>query len=125
MTVELMLDQLAEYMAQKDLVMLDKQKLVDSIYTPEIREQVAAIEAEFAGKTAIVDEKIAALEAEIKEAVKAIGASVKGSLLQAVYAKGRVSWDTKGLDGYIIAHPELGQFRKEGEPSVSIRKVGK
>lgn len=125
MTVELMLDQLAEYMAQKDLVMLDKQKLVDSIYTPEIREQVAAIEAEFAGKTAIVDEKIAALEAEIKEAVKVAGASVKGSLLQAVYAKGRVSWDAKGLDGYIVAHPELARFRKEGEPSVSIRKVGK
>lgn len=125
MSVELMLDQLAEHMAQKDLVMLDKQKLVDSIYTPEIRQQVAEIEAEFMGKTAIVDEKIAALEAEIKEAVKAVGASVKGSLLQAVYAKGRVSLDTKGLDGYIIAHPELGQFRKEGEPSVSIRKVGK
>lgn len=115
------LDQLAEFQAQRDAVMLEKQALLDEIYTAEIKARMAKIEAEFVGKTEAVNEKIAALEAEIKQAVISHGASVKGYVLHAVFAKGRVSWDTKSLDGYATAHPELLAFRKEGEPSVSIR----
>ncbi|MCG3145996.1 MAG: hypothetical protein HONDAALG_03775 [Gammaproteobacteria bacterium] len=51
------------------------------------------------------------------------GATVKGAALSAVYAKGRVSWDNKALEGYAVAHPELLAFRSEGAPSVSIRGV--
>ena len=115
------LDQLAEFHAQRDVAMLEKQALLDEIYTAEIKLRMAEIEAEFAGKTEAVNENIAALEAEIKQAVVAHGASVKGTVFHAVFAKGRVSWDTKSLDGYATAHPELLSFRKEGEPSVSIR----
>ena len=115
------LDQLAEFHAQRDVAMLEKQALLDEIYTAEIKSRMAEIEAEFAGKTEAVNENIAALEAEIKQAVVAHGASVKGTVFHAVFAKGRVSWDTKSLDGYATAHPELLSFRKEGEPSVSIR----
>ncbi len=115
------LDRLAEYQSQRDAAMLEKQALLDEIYTAEIKARMAEIEAEFADKTKAVNENIAALEAEIRQAVIAHGASVKGSLLHAVFSKGRVSWDTKALDGYAAAHPELLSFRKEGEPSVSIR----
>jgi len=115
------LDQLAEFQSARDVAMLEKQALLDEIYTAEIKARMAEIEAEFAGKTETVNENIAALEAEIKQAIIVHGASVKGSFLHAVFAKGRVSWDTKSLDGYATAHPELLSFRKEGEPSVSIR----
>ena len=63
------------------------------------------------------------MEAEIKELVKATGATVKSTFLMAVYAKGRISWDAKGLDGYAVAHPEILYMRKEGDPSVSIRRI--
>jgi len=115
------LDRLAEYQSERDAAMLEKQALIERIYTAEIKAKMAEIEAEFAGKTEAVNENIAALEAEIKQAVTAHGSSVKGTLYHAVFAKGRVSWDTKSLDGYATAHPELLTFRKEGEPSVSIR----
>ena len=115
------LDQLAEFQSARDVAMLEKQSLLDEIYTAEIKARMAEIEAEFVGKTEAVNENIAALEAEIKQAVLAHGASVKGSFFHAVFAKGRVSWDTKSLDGYATAHPELLSFRKEGEPSVSLR----
>jgi len=59
----------------------------------------------------------------IKQSVLEIKESVKGSLLHAVYATGRASWDTKALEGYAVAHPEVFQFKKIGEPSVSIREV--
>jgi hypothetical protein len=37
--------------------------------------------------------------------------------------KGRVSWDTKALDGYAVAHPEIEKLRIEGAPTVRIAKV--
>jgi len=120
--IESKLDQLSELYAQRDLSTLDKQRMIDAILTAEIKAKIAEIEAEFSGKSEAVSEKIAALESEIKEAVKLNGASVKGQFLQAVFTKGRVSWDSKSLDGYLKAHPELADFRKEGEPSVSLRK---
>jgi predicted transcriptional regulator len=119
--IEQKLDQLAEFQSERDVAMLEKQRLLDEIYTAEIKARMAEIEAEFSNKTEAVNKNIAALEAEIKQAVITHGASVKGSVLHAVFAKGRVSWDTKSLDGYAAAHPELLSFRKEGDPSVSIR----
>jgi len=120
--IESKLDQLSELYAQRDLSTLEKQRLIDAILTDEIKAKIAEIESEFNGKGEAVSEKIAALESEIKEAVKLNGATVKGQFLQAVFTKGRVTWDSKSLDGYLKAHPELADFRKEGEPSVSLRK---
>jgi len=117
------LDELAELYAQRDLTMLDKQKLLDEILTAEIKARMADIEAEFSGKSEIVNEKILKLESEIKDAVKQEGTSIKGQFIHAVFSKGRISWDTKILDGLMIALPELSQARKEGEPSVSLRKI--
>jgi uncharacterized protein YqeY len=127
------LNQLDEFQAQKALLDLDKKQMIEDVYnrlyTPEVRQALeeikkaeADINAEFAIKSEAVDENIAKLTAEIKDEVLANGATVKGEHMMAVFTKGRVSWDTKGLDGYVVAHPEVSQFRKEGEPSVAIRK---
>lgn len=123
MGIEQKLDELSELYAQRDLATLEKQRLIDEIYTPEIKAKLAEIEAEFSGKNEVVLEKISTLENEVKEEVKQKGASVKGQFLHAVFAKGRVTWDTKTLDGLMIAVPQLSQARKEGEPSVSLRKI--
>lgn len=117
------LDELAEYQAQADVLSLQKRQLLEEAMPAEVKQRMAEIEAEFAGKGEAVSENIAALEVEIKEAVKAEGKSVKATILHAVFAKGRVTWETKGLDGLLVAVPQLAQFRKEGDPSVSIRKA--
>lgn len=85
----------------------------------------ALAESRLAHDTAMVTLRanIAGLEASVKAEVVAAGASVKGTRLHAVYARGRVSWDTPGLDGYAVANPEIGTFKRVGEPSVSIRAV--
>ena len=106
-----------------DDVQAQKQALIDSVLTPEIRDQLAEIDAEFDPKVADLKRTLSILEAQIKEQVLIAGQTVKGSLHQFVFSKPRVSWDTKGLDGYAVAHPEILQFRKEGAPSVSVRKV--
>lgn len=58
---------------------------------------------------------------ETKEMVLAIQETVKGAELQAVVNSGRVTWDSKGLEGYAVANPAVLHFRKVGEASVTIR----
>ena len=119
------LDQLAEFHAQRDVLNMDKQAAIDSLFTPEIKAQLAEIEAEFGDKAQAVIENVATLESEIKAAVLMHGETIRGSRLMAVWSKGRAAWDDKGLMGYAKAHPELMELRKQGEPSISIRAHGK
>lgn len=121
--IEKLLDELSELYAQRDLSTLEKQRLIDEVLTPEIKAKISEIEAEFNGKSDTVSEKISTLETQIKDDVKKNGTSVKGQFLHAVYTKGRVSWDSKTLDGLMIAVPQLASARKEGDPSVSLRKI--
>lgn len=118
-----LLDRLADLRVGQGAIALQKQELINSILTDEIRAKLAEIDAEFADKVQTVGAAIAALEAEVKQAVIQNGESVKATFLHAVWMKGRTSWDTKSLDGFAAAHPEILAFRKEGEPTVSIRAV--
>jgi hypothetical protein len=117
------IDQLANYQAQRDVLDLEKQALIDQLIPPEIKARIEEIEAEFGGKREVVDEKIIELENEIKDEVLRNGASAKGTFLRVVYHTGRVTWDTKSLDAYARARPEVLEFRKQGEPFISIQKV--
>jgi len=115
------LDAIFDLRSAQDLLENDKQALINQVLTKEIRDKIAEIEAEFSNSD--ISEKINALTEEVKSEVVAAGETVKGTYLMAVYNKGRVSWDTKALDGYIKAHPEIESFRKQGDPSVSIRGI--
>lgn len=92
------------------------------IYTA-IAQRKADIEAEFAGKTEAVDENIRKLTEEIKAEVKDLKISVKGSFYHAIYNKGRITWNTDKMEAWIVDHPFLKEARKEGDPSVTIRKI--
>lgn len=70
-----------------------------------------------------LSEKNIGLTKVIVEAVVDKGESIKGEELQAVFSKGRTTWDTKKLEGYAIAHPEIDKLKKVGKPSVAIREV--
>lgn len=89
----------------------------------DLAQRKKEIESEFFGKTQAVDENIKALEAEIREKTKAAKHTVKGKYFSAIYVKGRVTWNTESLDKYADQHPEVAYFRKEGEPSITLRKV--
>lgn len=117
------LDRLAEMQSQMDVINLHFDELRKSILTPEILAQLDELEAERKTAADVLSGGIASLTDEIKADVIQFGATVKSAHLQAVFAKGRVSWDTKALDGYAAAHPEIAAFRDIGKPSVSLRKV--
>jgi phage host-nuclease inhibitor protein Gam len=118
-----MLEGLTEMYAQRDLLMLDRKRAETAAMPQEVIDALADIATEYAPKESAVSEKIAELEEAIKGEVIKTGVTVKGGSLQAVYSKPRVTWETKGLDGLLVAFPQLAQFRKVGAPSVSIRKL--
>ena len=121
MNAQELLDEYSDNLYGIDKLNSDKQALIDSVLTPEIKEKLNEIEAEFAPKIEELNQRNQALIDTIKGEVLAAGQTISGKYHQAVYVKGRVSWNTKALDGYVAAHPELAQFRKEGDPSVTIK----
>ena len=117
------LDHLANLQAQRDVLELEKQALIDQVIPPEIKARLEEIEAEFAGKRETVDANITALETEIREDVLRQRSTVKSTFLRVVYNPGRVTWNTKSLDADARARPEILEFRKQGKPFVSIQKI--
>jgi hypothetical protein len=123
MNIETQLDQLANLQAKADIIRLEFAQLRKQIIPQEIQAQLDDLDAEMETTLEPVNQAVSDLTETVKQNVIVTGASVKGTFLQAVYSKPRVSWDNKGLDGFMVAHPEIKAFRKEGEPSVSIRTV--
>jgi len=106
-----------------DAVSQEKQALINQVLTPEIKEKLAEIDAEFDPKVEEIAQQKSMLEAEIKQEILDAGRTIKGTFHSFVWSKPRVSWDTKALDGYAAAHPEIQVFRSEGSASVSVRKA--
>ena len=109
-------DEEARYRAQYDA-------LRDEILAA-VAPQLASLDDEYKPTLEAFSDKIASLESNIKAQVLGVGATCKGDRLMGVYMAGRTSWDTKGLDGFAVAHPEIRTFRSTGEPTVQIRKKG-
>lgn len=114
------LNKLAQMKAQADLLQMDYNAKRDAVLVT-VKAELDALAEEYQPMLDAIQQNMSALETIIKAAVVQEGASVKGDFCQVVYAKGRISWDTKAIEGYAAGHPEILQFRKECEPSVSIR----
>jgi hypothetical protein len=92
------------------------------IYTA-VAQRKAEIEAEFSGKAEAVDENIRKLTDEIKAEIVALKKSVKGEHYNAIYVSGRITWNTDKMEAWLNDHPFLKEARKEGQPSVTLRRI--
>lgn len=116
-----LLDALAEIHFQLDVLRMDRDEAIKTAIPAEWLKAIDDINAECEQKTEAAKENIAEIEAKVKQLVLEGGATVRGQRLTAIYNEGRISYDAKSLDGFMLAHPELAAFRKQGEPSVTIR----
>lgn len=91
----------------------------------KVQAELDALDEEIKPLLNVSELRVAELEEEITQEVLKHGATVKGTRVQAVYYKGRISWDSKSLDRYAAAHPEVMQYRKQGEPSIQLRVMKK
>lgn len=131
-SITALLNELAGLRSAGDAIRLMKEEAIAKATPDELKDAIRAateiaeeVSAEFDDKLEAARAKQEEIEQAIRAAVVNHGQTVRGQYLTAVYMKGRVSWDTKALDGYSAAHPEIAQFRKEGAPSVSLRSVEK
>jgi len=115
------LDALAKARLERDEMTDEIQDLIKATIPPEVQERIDAIESEFSSKMDALIENISKMETNIKDRVLLAGETISGAVLKAVYNKGRTKWDNRALAGYSKAHPELLEFRSEGNPYVSIR----
>jgi hypothetical protein len=114
------LERLADLRAAADVARMDYEARRAEVLK-KVQAELDALEAEFDPVLEAAEANASALEAEIRNDVLLRGESLHGGVYQAIYVKGRVSWDNQGIDDYAKAHPELLKFRKEGQPSVSLR----
>mgnify|MGYP000863146171 CR=1 FL=1 len=103
------------------LLALKEQEEIDKVLTPEIMAQVESIRTKYKDTKEAVSFELGVLEQEIKADALSRKCTIKSKNVMAVWNKGRVSWDSKLLEGMAKLEPKLLAARKEGEPTVSIR----
>ena len=123
MSIQDKLNRLADIRSHQDVINIHYDDLIATVLTDEIKTQLDDIEVERESSLEAVEDGIKKLTDDVKSNVLEEGESVKADFLHAVWAKGRRGWDGDGLDGYMVAHPEIKAFRSVGDPSVSIRVV--
>ena len=121
MDITQLMQKLEDARANLDSMIAEHAALRDEATPAEVKAVWAAIDEEFDPIIEAAQAAYGKAESAVKAAVAEHGETVKGQFLQAVWSKPRVTWDAKSLDGYALNHPELFAFRKEGQPSVSIR----
>lgn len=118
-----LLDLYTDIILRKSDLDSKKQALIDEILTHEIKQALDDVDAEFRPLYQALNDDQAVIEPQLKYTVIQEGKTVKGKTHMAVYSKGRVSWDTKMLEGLAMVIPQVGEARKDGDPSVSIRLI--
>jgi DNA-binding Lrp family transcriptional regulator len=91
----------------------------------EVQAELDALDSEYKPVMDRVQENLTALETEIKTDVLLHGESVAGGMYRATYTQGRVSWDNEGMSKYAASHPDVLQFRRQGQPIVTLRVLNK
>lgn len=115
------LDRLGDERLAIDDLNTNMEHLIDEAFQrcPDLAEQYEVLQAEVKAHTDSADQ----LSTDIRTLTLPYGETIKGETLMAVWSKGRTSWDTKKLDGYAVAHPEIKEMKSEGNPSISIKEV--
>ncbi len=91
----------------------------------QIQCELDALDSEYKPVLEAAEENIATLENEIKTDVLLYGKTISGGMYCASYTHGRISWDNEGMAKYAVSHPDVLQFRKQGQPIISLRVVNK
>jgi len=122
-TVEQDLNSLANLEAKIDFLRLKERAEVDELIPAEVQAEIETVKEQYVIEVEAVQKAITLLKEQITTGVLLLGSTVKTEFKQAIWNKARVTWDSKGLQGYEIAHPEIGAFKKVGSPKVSLRNV--
>lgn len=86
-----------------------------------VQAQLDALETEAAGRMKQLEEAVEAAELAVRQAVVGYGRSYWRGKVKATFYRPSVTFDNKALQEYAATHPELEQFKKVGQPRVTIK----
>ncbi len=113
-----------EMKSQATRLEADKKRLMEEAMPKEVREKIAEIEEEFAGKNEKAEKELAKLEEEIKIGIVSLRDTLVVKGLKASFHPGRVTWDAKGLEGVIKSNPDIANviapYKKQGKDYASF-----
>ncbi len=89
----------------------------------KVQPEIDALDAAMSGQLKPLEAEMARLEALLKEGVRAAGRTFFYKGIRVTYARARITFDNKGLQAYALRNPEVNEFRKVGQPIVSLRYV--
>lgn len=116
------LDELWQLRQEREALIALRDKKVNALIPKEIQAEIDETMDDFVPEIAKFDAAIAETEFEVRGMVVSDGVSWQSDHLMAQYNHGKTSWDTKGLDGFAVAHPEINVFKKVGDPYVTIKE---
>lgn len=118
-----LLERLSNLHEAEDAARLDYEAKRQEILK-KVQTELDALEVEYQPILDSVKENMEELEKEIRTEVLMHGESVSGGAYRALFTKGRIGWDNKGIEKYAQKHPEVLEFRREGAPIISLRLIG-
>ena len=128
--VENELESLFVRRAELETLELAKTQEIKAILTDEQRQALIDIENVYRTREVDLKADIGRLETSVKDRVLALGTAIKGQMLKAVLAAGRVTWNAKDMEYFLEDHPEilekypdLIECKRVGSPYVAIRKA--
>ena len=120
------LDAISKLRASAVLLTSERDRLIAEAQAKiptEILAEISDIKAEYDPKLEANESyQIRLLDAVQEEVLKGCQ-TVKGKYLMAVYNKGRVTWDTKVVEGLAMTIPELNSAKKVGAPYMTTREI--
>jgi phage host-nuclease inhibitor protein Gam len=123
--VVVLMNKYMDLKSQASSLEADKKKLIDETMPKEIREKIAEIEEEFAGKNEKAQKILGDLEEEIKNGIVSTRETLVVKGLKASFHPGRVTWDAKALEGVVKSNPDVAKviapFKKQGKDYASFR----
>ena len=86
-----------------------------------VQPQLDAVDADMTPRLKQLAERMAAAELAVRQAVLAFGKSHWRGRVKATFYRPAVTFDNKGLQEYVVTHPEIEKFKKVGQPRVTIK----
>lgn len=88
-----------------------------------IQPELTALDSDFLDRMQRSADDVSRFDTIVREAVLQYGRSFSHARIRAVYARARITWDSKGLQQYAVSHPDVERYRKVGKPTVSLRFI--
>lgn len=86
-----------------------------------VQAQLDALEGETQARLKQMEETVETAELAVRQAVLGYGRSYYRGRVKATYYRPSVTFDNKALQEYAATHPEVEQFKKVGQPRVTIK----